>query len=313
MATMDDLEQLKREISEVGSVQAQLFMITRDKNTEQSFFVHKSEITDQISTAFVGLVTHLLEDVIRKQPEVSVYDIEDVTGETIQFIDQGEVPFAGHIVQPILVTDATPSLTDLSDEFLKKLWAYAVKIQYGNKEIIFFRKYSRNKILKQNIFDAVVFKNGRFSAMEDDVFQIDSQIDCMLLNSELIIFQTNNFEKIFGFDDLYEVAANQAMEQIEQTFNFIDAEVLASFVSTDSNKQRKLASIMKSGSYANFGFAEVCATIQNYNLDIEVDMENQKVNLTKKNAVRLLKIINEDYLQSEVTKNRFESSSKRKR
>ena len=62
---------------------------------------------------------------------------------------------------------------------------------------------------------------------------------------------------------------------------------------------------------SEYGFEEVSATIQHYELGIDIDTENQRIGINRK-CYSLLKVLNDDYLMSEATRIRYETSSKRK-
>nr|WP_237179004.1 Kiwa anti-phage protein KwaB-like domain-containing protein [Paenibacillus sp. MMS18-CY102] len=201
----------------------------------------------------------------------------------------------------------------MDEEFFKHLWAYAVKIQFDDQFVIFYRKYTNGKVLKSGTFDALLFQAGRFSQIESTVFQIDNNIDTFCLGQELIILQNTNFERIFGFDDHYEASSGAALQQIAAAHDFVDINLLTEYVGTDSRKKRKLAAISKNQLIANLGFEQIKETIQNYSLEISIDDQNRKFELTRDNAFVFLKALNDDYLRSEATSTRYEASSKRKR
>ena len=85
---------------------------------------------------------------LEKEPEVQYYDIDDITGQNLQFINTQEVANSQNIVTPIL-NEGALDLIELNDDFIQSIWAYAVKVSYNQHNIIFFRKYSRNKVLKE--------------------------------------------------------------------------------------------------------------------------------------------------------------------
>ena len=156
------------------------------------------------------------------------------------------------------------------------------------------------------------YHDGTFSAIDEDVFQIDSGVDAFLYNNEITILHMMNFERIFGYEELYEAAANSALQQIAATHNFVDITALTNFVSSDSRKKRKLAAIQRNNLIQNMGFTQIQNTITNYNLQITIDINNQRFELTKESAFRFLKALNDDYLQSEATATRYEATSKRR-
>lgn len=97
---------------------------------------------------------------------------------------------------------------------------------------------------------------------------------------KFLIFQPNNFERIFDYEEKYEAAATNALQQLTQDLDFVDMDALQEFVDLDGAK-RKLACIMRNGAFQNMGFEEVSATIQHYELGIDIDTENQRIGINR--------------------------------
>lgn len=284
MATIGELTQLRIDLEAAQNTRAHLFMISKDKRRDEPYCVHRAESNDVVSTAFISLFTYHLNKLIESTAEIVPYDINLDTSECFQYIPTNEVVNADYINNQIVNALNTPQIVDMDEEFFKYLWAYAVKIQFGNHHVIFYRKYSNGKVLKGGSFDALFFRAGRFSEIDSTVFQIDGKIDGFCFEDELVILQNNNFESLFGFDDHYETASGMALQQIAATHDFIDIAELTLFVGTDSRKKRKLAAISRNQLIDVMGFEQISATIQNYTLGITIDNQNRKFNLTKENA-----------------------------
>jgi len=313
MPTMAELIQLKNRIQNAANKSAHLYMINkpRVRNPQCPFIVQSARNSTAIANAFVDLFVFSLDRVTNDEDETVPYDINLDSYDFIQFIDSTTVPNAAVINNQIAAPNGT-QLQALDDEFFKTIWAYAVKIQFDGDELIFYRKYSNGKILSRNTFDAMMLRNGTFSAIDEDVFQIDPGVDAFLYNNEITILHMTNFERIFGFEEMYEVAATSALQEISATHNFVDITALTGFVSSDSRKKRKLAAIQRNNLIQTMGFNQIQSTIINYNLQITIDVNNQRFELTRESAFRFLKALNDDYLQSEATATRYEATSKRR-
>ncbi|MDN4070906.1 DUF4868 domain-containing protein [Paenibacillus vini] len=313
MATMAELIQLKTRIRNAANKTAHLYMINRPRtrNPQLPYTVQGARNSNAIATAFIDLFVMHLDKVTNDEDETVPYDINLDSDEYIQYIDSGAVTNASVINDQIVNPNVT-RLQALDDNFFKTIWAYAVKVQFDGEELIFYRKYSNGKILSRSTFDAITLRNGVFSAIDEDVFQIDPSVDAFLYNNEITILHMTNFERIFGYEDLYEAAAQSALQEIAATHNFVDIATLSGFVSTDSRKKKKLAAIQRNNLIPNMGFRQIQSTIINYNLQITIDVNNERFEISKENALRFLKALNDDYLQSEATATRYEATSKRR-
>lgn len=310
---MQELEQLKQRLEQANNKQAQLYFILKERRTAPvPFSIYRTIHTPGLSTTFYDMFKLSLDSVVRDQLNIVPYDINMDTIESYQYIPVHNVTHEPIINQPIFNDNNTDILENIDDDTVKKMWAYAVKVTFDNEQIIYYRKYSPGKILRPGWFNAITYNGGRFAHIEENIFQIPNDVDAFLFNDEIVVMKTINFERIFGYEELYETASQNALQEIAATHNYVNIADLTTFVGTDGRKKRKLAAILNNGLIPQMGFNEICTTIQNYNLDIQIDQANQQFTLTAQNALLFLKALNDDYLRSEVTTNRYESSSKRR-
>ncbi|WP_180960405.1 Kiwa anti-phage protein KwaB-like domain-containing protein [Neobacillus cucumis] len=312
MAAITDINTLLRLFNDPAvDKTTNLYMVTRKKENDTFIYnVLTAETLHEIAEQLNEIMINHLATIQSQNREFREYEIDDSSNEYVQYITLNTVSAANTMLDPIINNNSDPFTSD--PETFSSLWAYGVKIELNDKKLVWFRKYSKGKVLKKGFKEAVLFKDGKFSKIEHDVFQIDENVDCFIWNDEIYITQHHNFEKIFSYEDQYEEKFGEALDVIRETFSFIDHESLQQFVHNDSIQKRKLAAIMKNGVYEKYGFNEVATTIEKYELDIEVDPQGQRINLTPKDSRRFLKILNDDYLQSEVTAERYESIAKRK-
>jgi hypothetical protein len=314
MASLEDLQALHQRLAANGDKQAQLFFILKQpRNVQAPYSVRKTVNSHEISNALISLFEHNLSDIIKSESALVNYDINLDTNECLQYIPCDDVPYANLINQGIFQEETLEVLSSLEEGLLKKLWAYAVKISFGDEAIVYYKKYSPGKVLKKGLFNALLFRDGRFSELEDDVFQIHNDFDAILMNQEIIILKAIHFERIFGYEELYEHAAQTALVELAATHNYVDTDLLTTLVSTDGRKKRKLTAILNNQLITEMGYDHIKQTIQRYTLEIEIDDANQKFVLNAKNAYIFLKALNDDYLRSEATHNRYEATSKRRK
>jgi hypothetical protein len=311
--TINELIQLKYALENCTDKRAHLYMIKGKKQGGQrNFSVLKAEILPNISTAFTSMFEIILKDLLDKNPDIAEYDIDCTTGEYLQYIDASEVPNF-ELIRQSINEPTTPPLGNVDSDFLKTLWAYAVKVTFGDKYVIYFRKYSSGKVLSRGTFDAIVFKEGRFSKLEDeDVFSIDGYIDCFFYNEHIWIIQSTHFERIFDYEELYVTAAETALEQIATAYNFSDPELLKNSVASDSRLKRKLASIINNQNIGNVSFNNIVHTIREHQLPIQTDETNEQIYVNKDNVFKVIKVLNDDYVTGDTTRGKYEALSKRR-
>lgn len=241
-----------------------LYMITRKKENDSFVYnVLTAESHHEIAEQLNHIAVEHLTKMKTQEKEFCEYEIDDSSNEFVQYVAVNNVSVASFILDSIVNNNADAFTSDANT--FSNLWAYAVKIEINDKKLVWFRKYSKGKVLKKGFRDAVLFKDGKFSKIEHDVFQIDENVDCFIWNEEIYISQHHYFEKIFSYEDQYEEKYGEALEAFKQ-FTYIDHESLEQYVQTDSMQKRKLAAIMKNGVFEKYGFSEVASTIEKYGL-----------------------------------------------
>lgn len=313
---MSDVQELEEFLQSVVSAEANahLFLINREKiGQEISFEVFKTEVSPDVSASFVQILVNRLDKINFTETNIVEYTIDGDFDEHLQYIKAENVPNFPNIYQAIDNHVNTPSFEGIDPLFLKKLWSYAVTIEVGQEKLTFFRKYSKSKVLKGGLF-ALFFNAGHFSKIEDsEVFQFDEKVDCIFYKGNIWIFQSTYFEQIFGYEEKYLLASAQTLQVLKSLPHFEGFEILEESVAADSRKRKKLASILQNGYYASMNFETMKRIASNYGLKVQFDNENEKIIIEPKTAFEILKLLNDDYLRSEATSEKYEVPSKRKR
>jgi|GEM_PF-3539421 len=295
---------------------ANLFFILRDEDSvnkgskEYVYKVRKTEISHDISKALFENFKKGVNIINKDKTKIVEYSVSLNDDEYIQEIASGEVPNAEEIKEGIL----NPELLDvLSDKDIKSIWAYAVLIRFGNRKAIYFRKYSKGKVLKKGFSNALLFKEGNFNTLDNyDVFRLDNYIDCIYYEGKFYVIQNRNFEQIFGYDVQYMNVANKNIQSFaDSVLEAEGTELLLKLIESDSNKRRKLAGITSDVINKYQKIDVVRQTVNDYDLDIEINNDH-KVIVKEENAQTIIKMFNDDYVRSEATEIRYDATSKRR-
>ncbi|MBT9151787.1 MAG: hypothetical protein DDT40_01983 [candidate division WS2 bacterium] len=85
---------------------------------------------------------------------------------------------------------------------------------------------------------------------------------------------------------------------------------LVDFCKKNSNMARKMVRIMQGGFYRNMTTDSIQTIVDGYDLDdITFDSEGKLI-VTQNNTWIVLKILDDDYLESKITSNKYEAHSK---
>jgi SAM-dependent methyltransferase len=191
--------------------------------------------------------------------------------------------------------------------------------EYENKTLFLFRKHSPKKLLEKGIIP-MLFREGGFERLNSQIMAIDEEYDASLLledgidpsQSKVLIFKRSRFESVFSFVDVYEKEADNkkddiiAKEFLDNVDGFID------HCKGDGRAIKKLARILKNGGFARMNKEKINTVVREYNLALEFDAGG-KIIASKENVWIVLRILDDDYVRSDITETKYEARSKVKK
>lgn len=294
-----------------------LYLVKREKDfNEITYNLYKTHINNEIGTEFKDALIDVLTDYAKIQDlEYIQYDPCLCSDKNIlEVISCNDIPSFNSIKNQISNHTDLQTVTCLDEQFIGKIWAYCVHIQNDNSEVIFFRKYSRSKVIKQGKGLSYFFNEGYLNKLIYDLFTFDSKVDCVYMEEKIIILQKNNFEQIFDFMDKFKELAFQTFEIIENQGLIHNFEDFTEWCFSDPKKIKKLTDILNKGYYESISFDKVKEMKSEYSLQFDIDEDNQKIVCNNGKVVwEILKLYSDDYLTSKLTENNYEAHSKSKR
>lgn len=183
----------------------------------------------------------------------------------------------------------------------------------GLEPIYFF--YTRKKMKSLSKDTRLVFHlfGDIFDSLNDTIFLLDKNIDCLYYKNKIYIINKNNFHDIFNYySGLRELAKNILFEIRNKIpiSNFDDFEHACL---SNKNMISILINIDKRGYLKDLYLEKLLKIITNNNLDIKIDYSGGIPNLIyeKNNKFAILRLLNDDYLKSIMTDMNYEVNSKR--
>lgn len=300
-----------------GDCSGALYIIERIGQAQQKTLrLLRTEAEQEVIKLFRGIIVAELEkwssdDDLR----LVIYDPSMIVsdGSVMQYIDVHSVPHCEALLnrmgQHVSIQMAGPV-----EEFVPRLWAYAVDVSTEDTRCVFFRKYSKSKVVRKSK-DAIIWNNGRLSRAGQNLLVIDDQVDCVCIGNQLLVANQMAFETIFDYFDHYTDKAQETIEQLRKTGCFEDPESLKLIGGRDARKLRRIAlscdamprEILEPNS-AN----KVMEMKDEYGLDICQNPDTGLINIGRSNGWHIVKLLSDDYLASELTQRRYETQSKRR-
>jgi hypothetical protein len=246
----------------------------------------------------------------------------------LQQYDAGSKPDA-HEVEYLDLTDhetietqvkSLSSLADIpvfkiDDQFIAGLRFYAIVFQcQKNPPLYFFRSYTPKKELSRSHLFAALFDEGTFDRIKDPLFLFDDKVDCLSHDRAMFLFNKHNFEKIFRFFELVMKTAAQTLATIKAHVPIANFDELERACSGHLQMQAKLKNIAGKPYLKRMKIVDIKKVLQAFpSLAVKTTKKDGKEMLLfdPKDKWALLRLLDDDYLDSVLTGQKYEVTGKR--
>ena len=230
------------------------------------------------------------------------YDLDDIPVELVQ-------------LRSIIDSDGFDEFS-FSNDSLSSLKGILVLI--GNQQAqlaIYKHQYPISLLKKESSFNLVKLgASDRFEKLDKDVLKINSKFEFMKVDGEYYIFDLKTLERFFGFHEAIKNVAEQGVASIEAADIVEDIEALSERID-DISFSRKLVSSASDSPVLGVIPNNVIVSFSNVHPALrgrfKYSKDGSKFDLrTKKSQDLFLKLLNDDFLQSELTKRYYDSMAK---
>lgn len=231
----------------------------------------------------------------------------------VVYIDLQQEAAVRNIVTAVSNPDSIEIFQEAAD-FISRLCFYAVVAGSAqNEKAVFFRVYSEKRILGHSRFD-LIFADGTYTRVERRIFQFDEDVDCVAWKDTMFITSVGNFQRLFRYFQQLQARAQKTVGTILGRVPISNAEAFQEACTGQIQMLSKLASIARKDYLPTLTMAQVKAVIAEFGRDIQVVVEDgvEKLVFDPSPAKRweILKLLDDDFLQSSLTNNRYEVNSK---
>jgi len=200
-----------------------------------------------------------------------------------------------------------------SKDDLSQIDAFVIHIGNDDNSLMIFRKnYSVNLFKRDRIY-LIKESDTRFDTMKDDFIRLDAKIDFLYVNGEVYIYNLDVLERFGDFHQIITKEATASLGEIGTLGLVSNLDVLSSRVD-DLRFARKLAKISKDSPVFRVPQADIIDFTKKHpflkdKFNYTADGSQIELN-TKLSQENFIKLLNDDFLRSELTKIDYESPAK---
>lgn len=244
--------------------------------------------------------------------------VADESPDTIYQYDYDSYPEELNLFKQFRIEEAvTTDHFNFKADDLSHLFGYIVYIGTMERGVILFKKHYPVSLIKRESFLLGAIKSSeRFEKLPgEDIIRLNNDVQLLRVGDTIFVLDLKMLERNMGFSALIQRAAEETVCAIEELDILDDIEVLRDTLE-ESSFARKLSKVKKASPIFKLGITkedliEFTKNTPELAGKFKYSEDGTKIRLgTKKSKIVFLKLLNDAFLRSELTKQYYEASVK---
>ena len=263
----------------------------------------------KLSVSFSESILEKFDNEIRIK---SIEDFDDEDAKAIYYFDESNL-----IDDLKILINLPEEIEEVSNINLNEISFILIKLGINDeKSCILYKKLSPIHLLKQSLkVSFLSLEQGMLKEYDKNLLKLDNNFHFLLLDDKVFVLNFNILEKNFKYNDVILQKAQLAIEKLE-TIEILEDLQKIKELSNDKSFAKKIFKIDKSDVIRVLKEEpqKVINFITNHEkLKNFFEIKDGKIRLkkqTKKHAEKLIKLLNDDFIQSELTNIMYETLNK---
>ncbi len=201
------------------------------------------------------------------------------------------------------------------DKIIDSLRFYAIVVSpSARRKAVFFRTYSPKKELSRSKSISVFWQNGTYNKVKKNIFLFDQDTDCFAWDGFLFIRNVGAFQRIFRYFEELRARADATINIVLAQIPISNADAFRATCTGQLQMLSKLAEIAKKPYLRRVTMQDIQRTIIEFDLKVPIVRENGQEKLLFEGDLAkrwlILKLLDDDYLGSTMTHEKYEVNSK---
>ncbi|WP_363551074.1 anti-phage protein KwaB [Caldifermentibacillus hisashii] len=288
------------------------FVLKHDSGTELRFVDLDKGSQIELTEQFINAIEN--EIINRKDLKViSISEADDRTNAIYEY-DLEETPHELDVIDKVIQNENITSFSFKSDS-LKDIQGIIILFSNRKDNLVFYKKHYPFNLYNKDKFSIRRMGNdSRFTKLEEDIVKINATFEFFKFKNTLFINNIKTLEKFFGFHDIIKKNAVICIKKITELGILENPEELLN-MTDDITFARKLTKIKTSSpvlkNVPNKAIITFAKTYPILTGKFKFNEDDTKIVLSSKQSKNLfIKLLNDDFLHSELTTLYYESVAK---
>lgn len=275
------------------------------------------DIDDVDNTELGQMFINAISDNILLNDDLSLVLLSsaDDRKDAVYQYDLDDIPIQLTHLKTIIENENLTSF-DISSDDLSHLEGILILLGDDEKQLAIYKhQYPITLLQRGSGYNLMKPKSGnRFKKLDTDILKINAKFEFIKIDGQYYILDIKTLEKFFGFHDAIKKIAEKGIENIEETNLVMNCAVFKERMEDIAFSRKLVKSASKSpvlGVIPNSQIISFTNTHPALKGAFKYSEDGNQLNLkTKKSQNLFLKLLNDDFLQSELTKRFYDSIAK---
>lgn len=236
-------------------------------------------------------------------------------GIEVEWVDLDEVAAVAQATDRLDNLAGLAAFAESDAGHIKRLLYWGAAVGPDEDRAYFFRHFTAAAELKRKRSAAMFLKNGTFSLVEDRIFLFDEEIDCFVYGGYVFVLRKRDYRSIFEQMDAVFKQAKSAASDLHGRLPISNFPEFEAACTSDSRLADKIIAVRARPYFDELDYPMVKPVIDEFKLEIPTTTgSNGQVELSFRTGpsdrFRILRLVDDDYLRSTMTKHRYEVNSK---
>ncbi len=276
--------------------------------------VKQADITAEVRTTLRDQFINYIRTTFHDNDELHFTDISsaDTRRNAAYFFDLDEKPDGLQVLQDLL-EDENADFFDFNNDEFDNISGFVFLLGNENNKLALYKKQYPINLLKRGAILRLFPAGTRLDELKQDVLAISNKVDFVQVDDGLIIMNVQTLERFFGFEDVIKSQAQISLGVIDDAGFLADIESLQE-LATSLPSARKLMRVKADSPVLQLPFEHVRDFIKQHpklKKRIRFNADETQIALDTKVSKQLfLKLLDDDYLKSELTQFNYDSEIK---
>jgi hypothetical protein len=289
-----------------------------DASTLNEFQARRLNPTQALAERFRDLAARFAREVARRTPVA--YNVGRVPATyEVAYINVDEVPGLGDLLSTV-EEPAEVELFNPGSPEARRLRFYVVGVRRPNPGWVhFFKSKGETLRLRRTRKIAAVMRGATYDELHEDPLIFDASYDAIVVDDIVFVVNQGAFQRSLGFVEQARELAGETIDELAAQLEITNMDDFRAAATSDINMVAKVRSIAEKMT-ANPAYAAAMTTdsvidfAQANNIDIDFEVVDGRRRLVfhaePARRWRILKLLDDDYLHSQLTEVDYEVNSK---